>query len=188
MLNREPVKIPTIQGKINLKKQNGIVYVRYLVGRTYDADIQNNTPNWVNIGRRIEEMPTLMYPNDNYEKLFGEEGEEPEEEMTAEEERYARDNATYGTYYPFFIALYNEFKQQARKMGLEPVGTYKAERINKVLRPMKEMMKDQEYAELLGLINEPTGDNGDETKGMNHGDVMILLTQYKSALRKYRRF
>ena len=38
MLDRDPVKIPTIQGKINFKKQNGMVYVRYLAERRYDAD------------------------------------------------------------------------------------------------------------------------------------------------------
>ena len=44
-------------------------------------------------------------------------------------------------------------------------------------------MRNEKYAELLGLID--AGENGEE--GMNHGDVMILLTQYKSALGKYHR-
>ena len=41
----------------------------------------------------------------------------------------------------------------------------------------------KEYAELLGLIS--SAEEGEE--GMNYGDVMILLTQYKSALTKYHR-
>ncbi len=60
---------------------------------------------------------------------------------------------------------------------------YKAESINKVLEPLKDMMKGEEYSDLLGLIE--TTEDGEE--GMTYGDVMILLTQYKSALAKYHR-
>ena len=104
-----------------------------------------------------------------------------DEEMTAEEERFARDNGIYGTYYPFFIALYNEFKQQVRRNSDTPVQGYKAESINRVLRPLREMMEGEVYAGLLGMVE--TG----EEAGMTYGEVMILLTQYKSALSKYRR-
>ena len=45
------------------------------------------------------------------------------------------------------------------------------------------MMSGEEYADLLGLIE--TAEDGEE--GMTYGDVMILLTQYKSALTKYHR-
>ena len=57
---------------------------------------------------------------------------------------------------------------------------YKAESLNQVLVPLKEMMEGEDYAELLGLIG--TGDDG-----MSYGDAMMLLTQYKSALAKFRR-
>jgi len=197
MLDRDPVKIPTIQGKINFKKQNGMVYVRYLAERRYDADNKSNTPNWVNIGRQIEAMPTLMYPNDNYAKYFGREGGEPEEEMTMSERWFARDNGTYGMYYPFFIALYNEFKQHVRKCPKEMINAYKAECINRLLRPLREMMKNEKYGELLGFVETGNaagdaaieqGTTGAGTAGMDYGDVMFLLTQYKSALIKYRRY
>jgi len=181
MMNEVPVKIPEIAGRIGFKKQDGMIYVRYLAKRNYDADSQSNRPDWVNIGRRIERMPSMMYPNDNYEKFFGEDKEEAEEEMSAAEERYARDNGIYGTYYPFFIALYNEFKQQVRRNPDTPVQGYKAESINRVLRPLREMMEGEVYAGLLGMVE--TG----EEAGMTYGEVMILLTQYKSALSKYRR-
>lgn len=51
-----------------------------------------------------------------------------------------------------------------------------------MLKPLYEMMKGEEYAGLLGLVE--SGDGEDE---MSCSDVMILLTQYKSALAKYRR-
>ena len=106
-----------------------------------------------------------------------------EENMTPEEEQYIHDYGTYGMYSPFFTGLYNEFRQQSRKKADEKVNRYKAENINKVLKPLKEMMEGEVYADLLGLIKT----DEDKEEGMTCSDVMILLTQYKSALTKYHR-
>ena len=183
MLTQNPVLIPDIPEKINIMKKDDKEYVRYLASRKYSAGKGYTESNWVLIGRRIETMPRLMYPNDNYEKYFCREDEHMEENMTAEEAQYVQDNGIYGLYAPFFTGLYNEFKQQTRRKADEPINRYKAESINKVLLPLKEMMKGEEYAELLGLIS--TAEDGEES--LNYGDVMILLTQYKSALTKYHR-
>ncbi|MBR2662456.1 MAG: hypothetical protein IKE25_01940 [Clostridia bacterium] len=183
MLTRDPVKIPRIPGKIRIMKKDGIEYVRYETERTYDPEKQYNTPRAALIGRKIAAMPGLMYPNDNYDKYFGGDEDETEEELTAEEEQYIRENSIYGLYSSFFTGLYNEFRQQMRKKADEPINRYKAENINKVIRPLMEMMKGEEYAELLGLIE--TGEEGDTE--MTYSDVMMLLTQYKSALAKYHR-
>ena len=180
-----PVKIPDIPGRISFSKIEGKEYVRYQIDRKYNANKKYNEPERVMIGRRCESMPELMYPNENYERLFvNKEAEETmEETMTPEEEKFVRDNKTYGLYGPFFDALYFEFRQQTRKRPDELLNGYKAETLNKVLRPLREMMQGEEYAELLGPVIA-----GDEDgNGMTFGDVMILLTQYKSALTKYRR-
>ena len=184
MLTQDLVKIPEIPGKINFMKKDDTEYVPYLAGRKYNTDRKYNESEWVQIGRRSESMPGMMYPNDNYEKIFLTKGEENmDENMTPEEEKFARDNKTYGLYGPFFDALYFEFRQQTRKRPDELLNGYKAETLNKVLRPLREMMQGEEYAELLGPVIA-----GDEDgNGMTFGDVMILLTQYKSALTKYRR-
>ena len=63
------------------------------------------------------------------------------------------------------------------------INGYKADSINKVLLPLKEMMQGEPYAELLGLITSIEN----EEEGMTYSDGMILLTQYKSALSKYHR-
>ena len=102
------------------------------------------------------------------------------ENMTAEEEAYVRDHGIYEMYFPFFLALYHEFRAQTKGNGNEKVNAYKAESINQVLRPLKEMMKNEVYGDMLQLINE-------EEEEMTYTDVMILLTQYKSALAKYNR-
>ena len=181
MLTQNPVKIPAVRGKISFLQKDGKEYVRYLTGRQYNAEKGYTESYWVEIGRKIEEMPGLMFPNDNYEKIFEEEGEGMDKTMTPQEQLFVRNHSTYELCFMFFDGIYHEFKQQTRKRADEPVNPYKAESINKVLRPLQEMMKDEEYAGFLGLIE--TG--GEE--GMSYSDVMLLLTQYKSALGKYRR-
>ena len=183
MTEQRAVKIPEIPGKITFMRKDEKEYVRYLAGRTYDQERKYNVPEWVIIGRRSETMPGLMYPNDHYEQYFGEEEEEMNESMTPEEAAFARDRGTFDLYAPFFEALYYECRTQARKRPDSPVTRYKAENLNQVLAPLKEMMQGEDYAELLGLIKAGDGEDG----GMNHNDAMILLTQYKAALAKYRR-
>ena len=182
MLTEGLVKIPNISGKISFSRKEEKEYVRYETDRKYNADRKYSEPVRVVIGRRSEAMPGMMYPNDNYEKYFINKEEAPvSEAMTQEEAEFSRNNKTYGMYNPFFEALYHEFRQQTRKRPDSPVNRYKAESLNQVLIPLKEMMQGEEYAELLGLI-ETGGEDG-----MSYSDAMILMTQYKSALAKYRR-
>ena len=182
MLTQEVVKIPSVTGRIRYMEKDGSEYVLYLVERKYNSEKKYSEPEWVLIGKRIKKMPSLMYPNDSYDQYFGEETETMEEAMTPEELLYARNNGTYGLYSPFFDGMYHEFKQQTRKKADEPVNAYKAESINKVLRPLQEMMKDEAYAGFLGLIKA-----GDGEGGMSYSDAMILLTKYKTALGKYHK-
>lgn len=185
MTEQELVKIPGIPGKISFSKTEDKEYVRYLTGRNYNADRKYTEPQRIIIGRRCEAMPGLMYPNDNYEKYILEKGEGTmDEQMTAEEQEFARNNQTYGMYITFFDALFHEFRQQTRKRPESRLNRYKAESLNKVLKPLKEMMAGEAYAGLLGLV-----ENGEDDweQGMSYSDAMILMTQYKSALAKYRR-
>ena len=175
-------KIPDLPGKISYRKRNDREYVFFLKGRKYNAEKQYSEPDRVLIGRRVEGMPGLMYPNDNYERIFSREGTEMDENMTPEEEQFVQHFGVYGLYNSFFNGLYNEFKQQTRKHADDRVNRYKAESINKVLKPLKDMMQGEEYGRFLRLM-EP----GEGERGMSYGDGMILLTQYKSALGKYHR-
>ena len=134
------------------------------------------------IGRRVEAMPGLMYPNDNYDLYFTEKGaQDMEKAMSPEETDFTEKNKIYNMYLPFFDALYYEFRQQTRKRPDDRLTRCKADCLNRVLGPLKEMMKGEEYAELLPPIGG--GDDGEDR--MNCSDVMMILTQYKSALEKY---
>ena len=185
MHTREPVKIPDIPGKISYTKVNEKEYVRYLTERPYNADRKFTEPERVVIGKRCESMPGLMYPNDNYEQFFPEGGgESMHETMTPKEQAFTEHNRIYEMYITFFDALFYEFKQQTRKRPDDRLNRCKAECLNKVLGPLKEMMAEEAYAILLRLVasDEEGGENG-----MNNSDVMMLLAQYKSALDKFRR-
>ena len=183
MTEKRVVKIPEIPGKITFMKKDEKEYVRYLAARTYDRERQYNVPEWIVIGRRSGTMPGLMYPNDNYEQYFGEEKAEMDEGMTPEETAFVQGSGRLELYGPFFDALYYELRAQAKKRPDSPVSRYKAESLNRVLAPLQEMMQEEDYAGLLGLVGTGDGEEG----GMSHSDAMILMTQYKSALAKYRR-
>ena len=80
---QDMVKIPDIPGKISFSKTEDKEYVKYLIGRKYNAERKYTDSERVVIGRRSESMPGMMYPNDNYEKIFLTKGEENmDENMT----------------------------------------------------------------------------------------------------------
>lgn len=76
-LNYE-VRIPDVPGKINQVKKGKAIYVRYVVGRTYHPEKKYNVPDQRIIGKRSENDPEKMVPNENYVKYFGD-LEQPEE-------------------------------------------------------------------------------------------------------------
>lgn len=78
------VEIPSIKGKIYEKTINGVVYVNYEYDRIYKPEKKYNIPKRTTIGKRCEEDPTKMYPNDNFLKYF------PEKELPADNGRANR--------------------------------------------------------------------------------------------------
>ena len=185
MYSNKPVRIPEIPGKINLRKEENAVRVRYLAGRKYDPKRKYNIPKWVIIGLQIEAMPSLMLPNHNYDLYFTKGGEEMQK-MNEAEERYTEDRSIFGLYSGFFDKLYYEMRSQSRKNPDMPVNQYKADRINKVLKPLMLVMKDEEYTGLLGLVETGKTEYG-AGGGMTYGDVMVLLSQYRNAIEEYQK-
>ena len=58
----------------------------------------------------------------------------------------------------------------------------KVKRLNSVLQPLPEMMKDEKYAQFPELIPEPETQETKEGRtvitGMSYGDVALLMTQF----------
>ena len=206
-----PVKIPDVKGKITLRKYNDRTYVRYEIGRTYDTGRQSTNPQRVNIGLQIRNAPTLMLPNENYEKYFGKDGEE---KMTAKErtaaENYEATSNDFWLLSCMFDQLYFEFQIQAHRNPHFVVNAFKIQRINKVLVPLKRMMEDKPYGAFLEIPEEPrevveeemlettmlNPEDGSpeelpvrsrKTKmiGLDYSDVALLMTQYKGAMTRF---
>ena len=188
MNNHAPVKIPELPGKIFLDKKDNGVYVRYLLGRTYDRDRQFNVPEYKVIGVQLEHMPGLMLPNDNYEAYFDSRGIELSEQArdqeesfagpapTEEEETYLRKREIFKTYVPYFNDLFYEIRGQSKRSQHEKISDYLITSLNAVLAKMLEMLEGEKGTEMLQLIE----------KEMKYNEVMVLLTQFKSAISEYR--
>ena len=69
------------------------------------------------------------------------------------------------------------------------LNAYKVRKMNRILEPLKEMMKEEPAAEWLELIpmpvEEETEDGGTVMKGMTYSDVMMVLTQYRCSEGEY---
>ena len=180
-----PVKIPEIPGKIIIMEKEGNHYVKYLVGQEYDRIRKFSIPKRVVIGTQIENMPTMMMPNENYMKYFTGEGKEMEEKI-GEEQDYGERRGIYKQYRDFFNELFYEMKSQSRGRLEAIVPWYQAAAVNKVLEPLRGLMRDERYGELLEEISIPEEDEeGKAIGGMSYGNAMILLCQYKTALGRY---
>jgi len=163
------------------------------------------------IGLQIRNAPTLMLPNENYEKYFRKDGEEI---MTAKErtaaENYEMICNEFWMLNCMFDQLYFEFQIQAHRNPHFIVNEYKIQRINKVLVPLKRLMEEKPYAVFLEIAPEPVEVPDDEplitttpdpadgspeeqpvrsgkTKiiGLDYSDVALLLTQYKGAMTRF---
>ena len=82
-----------------------------------------------------------------------------------------------------FDQLYYEFQIQSRRKPDEKVNAYKAQKINSILIPLREMMAGEEYAPYLDLIDET--ENSDEATGKTFSDVALMLTQYKGSMKRF---
>ena len=185
----KPVLIPKAPGKITLTKRGETSYVLFETGRRYDPNRKYNVPERVGIGVQIPGKPELMLPNENYLTYFP----KGEEKMSDEEKEmlqtYEADREDQFMLRDFFDQLYFEFQIMSRKKPNNIVNENKIRRINRILEPVTEMMKDKKYACFLELIPEPEiHENEDGTTimtGMSYSDVSLLLTQFKGALNRY---
>ena len=189
MYFNKPVMIPKAAGKITLAQRGETTYVLYETGRKYDPNKKYNIPERAGIGVQIPGQPELMLPNENYLTYFPKE----EAKMTDQEkemlESYDEEREQQFMLRDFFDQLFFEFQIMSRKRPGFVVNENKVRRINKVLEPVIEMLKNEAYAGFLELIPEPeiqkAEDGSSVLTGMSYSDVSLLLTQFKGALNRY---
>lgn len=73
--------------------------------------------------------------------------------------------------------LYDEMKDFAKKSANETLNEFKIKSLNRVLSPLKELMKDQPTALFLDVL--------DESSLPTNSDVVIILSQYLTAMQNY---
>ena len=189
MYLNHPVLIPQIKGKITLRKKEQGTYVQYQLSRIYDPNRQQSRVDRVEIGVQIPQRPEMMLPNENYLTYFpkGEEMMTNEEKDTVQEFANERE---YGLMLrDFFEQLFFEFQIMSRKKPNGVVNEYKVERLNRVLKPLMDMMREETYAGFLEEIPIPEV-HGDEngmktTKGLTYSDVALMMTQFKGAVNRF---
>ena len=198
-----PVYIPKVSG-ITFRKKGQNTYVQYETGRRYDPNRKFNLVDRKEIGVQIPGRAEMMLPNGNYLELFGKEENEMDDREKTEMEDYEKEREHGFMLRDFFEQLFYEFQMMSRSRAGETVNENKVKRLNRVLAPLMEMMKGEEYAEFLELIPEPNGSgdgngrdgslvpgrNGENRplvpeKGMTYSDVALLMTQFKGAVNRY---
>ena len=179
-----PVRIPKVKGKIFFRKYKGYKYVQYVNGRRYDKRRKLAQTERINIGIQIPAWPEYMVPNENYWRFFpggGQEDMDEKEKQELSQVEYERDQAYMIR--DFFEQLYYEFQFQSRRQPNTMLNGYKVRKMNEILAPLKEMMKDEPAAAWLELIPEPVKEEveggGTVMRGMTYSDVMMVLTQYR---------
>lgn len=89
-----------------------------------------------------------------------------------------------------FDEMYSEINEMKKKKPEGVVNSFKVKRINKILLPLHDLMKEEPYGSYLELIPNPIEEKvGRSTveNGLTYSDVMLILSQYKSALSQFYR-
>ena len=185
----KPVKIPDVPGKITLRERGDRVYVLYEIGRTYNPALQINTPQRKMIGQQIRNAPDMMLPNENYEQFFANGEEIMSNEELVKVRDYEKIRGEYRMLNSLFEQLYYEFQIMAHRSPHYVVNAYKMRQINKVLDPLREIMKEEVYARFLEKLEEPEmvtdPDGNEKLTGLEYSDVALALTQYRGAMTRF---
>lgn len=72
MYQQQKVNIPISDGGVTVKVIKGTGYVYYTTGRVYSSEEKRSNPVRVTIGKRCEDDPTKMIPNEKYGIYFAE--------------------------------------------------------------------------------------------------------------------
>ncbi len=91
-----------------------------------------------------------------------------------------------------FNELYVEIDEMKKKKPDGVVNAFKVERINRVLKPLYDLMKDEPFVSYLELVQQPSEEKtGRGTiiveTGLTYSDVMIILSQYKGSMNQFWR-
>ena len=178
MILSRPVKIPDMPGKILIQTRGNQRYVMLVTNRKYDPEKKYSVDERKVIGVVLEEQPDMMLPNENYE-LYLQEEKKRADEMTL---AFERERSNRQRVREYFEQVYFEFMALSRRMPEVKLTANKARRINQVLRPMMEILREDDGAELLEFLPEEAAKEDDR---MSYSDAGLLLTLWKTAVNRH---
>lgn len=82
--------------------------------------------------------------------------------------------------------LASEIADLSKKQPDGLVNAFKVRQINKVIQPLKEIMKDEPSAVFLNLVTEPDPEARTDKSRNTYSDTAFILSQYREACGKYR--
>lgn len=82
--------------------------------------------------------------------------------------------------------LASEIADLSKKQPDGLVNAFKVGQINKVLQPLKEIMKDEPSAEFLNLVIEPDPEARTDKSRNTYSDTAFILSQFREACGEYR--
>lgn len=89
-----------------------------------------------------------------------------------------------------FFELNGEIVTFSRKKSDKVLSEFQVQKINQVLEPIRNMMKDESYAEFLELIPGTSVEKSGRSTyitGLTYGDVAMVFSEYRSAIGLYRK-
>ena len=80
---------------------------------------------------------------------------------------------------PLLTATYNEIEELSKKKPESPLIAYKVKALNRILNPLKEILKNEDVFEFLDIL--------DSDDLPTNSDVILILSQYREAMDLYHK-
>lgn len=84
------------------------------------------------------------------------------------------------------VALSREISELSKKQPDGLINKFKIGQINRVLKPIKEMMKDEPSTEFLDILVEPDPEAQTDKSKNTYSDATMILSQFKEACGEFR--
>lgn len=83
-------------------------------------------------------------------------------------------------------ALAREISDLSKKQPDALVNTFKVAQINRVLKPLKEILKSEKSTDYLDVLVEPESDSKTDKPRNTYSDTAVILCQFREACDEYR--
>ena len=108
--------------------------------------------------------------------------------MVKKKESPQPDKEQFKMFRDLFNEMYAEINEMKKKKPDGIVNAFKVERINRVLKPLYDLMKEEPYISYLEFVPELREEKSGRSTieaGLTYSDVMLILSQYRSGLGQF---